>query len=203
MKIIPPWKVWSMRQLALSSVTFGVYLSVPLLCLLPLALTGPFSPPVAGMILLLVYFGVFLIALPCYVLHRCRFHLSTAGRRIAAVLWTLLGVSLVHYGIILAATLLTTAELFSWTLPMVHAIVGGLWLTAAPPAYMVIRHFAPFKVQDGSTCPGCGHCVRGVWSQVCPECGRDFDHSNLGLSITEFDQRYGPGTRAIDHEGAR
>lgn len=201
MKVIPPWKIWSMRSLAMSSLRFGLYLSVPLLCMFPFLSATQLSPPVAGIVVLLLYFGTLLIGVPAVALHRCRFHLETLRRRVVSILWAVVGVSLVHYGVLLAGLFTGSENLLSWRLPLVHMCMAALWLAASSLVYPAARRIAPFKIQDGSTCPGCGHYIRGVWSQVCPECGCDFDHSNLGLSIAEFDERHGPGVRVVDQEG--
>lgn len=44
-------------------------------------------------------------------------------------------------------------------------------------------------MNDGSMCPGCGHCVLGCESMRCPECGRDFVFEELGTTREEFAER--------------
>lgn len=44
-------------------------------------------------------------------------------------------------------------------------------------------------INDGSMCPGCGHCVLGCDSMTCPECGRDFIFEELGTTREAFAER--------------
>lgn len=67
-------------------------------------------------------------------------------------------------------------------------LVAMVWTLLSMLAWPIIMRLAPFKIQDGATCPKCGYCVRGVASRICPECGTVFDHTQLGLSPAAFDR---------------
>ena len=57
-------------------------------------------------------------------------------------------------------------------------------------AWLVIRLTLPkFVLQDGTRCPNCAHCVLGVQSMRCPECGTPFTYEGLETTEQEFVSR--------------
>ncbi len=57
-------------------------------------------------------------------------------------------------------------------------------------AWLIIRLTLPkFVLQDGSLCPQCAHCILGVQSMRCPECGSPFTYDDLETTQEEFNTR--------------
>ena len=62
-------------------------------------------------------------------------------------------------------------------------VMAGFWLIAvlACAGLLVGRQYFRPPVL-GPYCPGCGYCLIGAPTDRCPECGRDFDPSELGVT---------------------
>lgn len=58
-------------------------------------------------------------------------------------------------------------------------LVVGAILLASARAYWPLR--------EGPYCPRCGYCVIGVREHRCPECGRPFTLSELGVTAEELE----------------
>lgn len=61
---------------------------------------------------------------------------------------------------------------------------------ATIPLAVAARWWSPRVLQDGTLCPHCGYCLRGLPELRCPECGRlpelrDLDAGRLGLVLPE------------------
>lgn len=57
-------------------------------------------------------------------------------------------------------------------------------------AWLIIRMTLPkFVLQNGTLCPNCAHCVLGVQSMRCPECGNAFTYEQLETTQEEFNAR--------------
>ncbi len=88
---------------------------------------------------------------------------------------------------------------YAWFLAMFFAV---LWVGAVVlgSVGLAISHVLFCQVlQDGETCPGCGYCLRGLESQLCPECGRPVTpvaHSCLARRSNRFGQ--GRGSRPAE-----
>lgn len=126
---------------------------------------------------------VLYVILPVILLIAFRCHLGTPLRRLLAFLFASIGSALPLY----VFALVEEPEAILAGL-IVNAALFGLWCILSLLGWSVITRVWPFRLQDGSTCPNCGYCVRGVASRVCPECGRGFTESDLGLSVEQFEQ---------------
>lgn len=63
-------------------------------------------------------------------------------------------------------------------------LLGVVWVASVALIYLgcwgcisVTR--GSVRIQDGTLCPGCGYCLIGCPSSVCPECGRPFTSEDL------------------------
>ena len=187
MKIVPPWQVWPLRELAISSLTLGFGLFLLSLCSVPFVFVNWPGGGVLPSSFVIIWTIVNLVLWPLIAMRHCRAHLSTIERRLFAIAWTSIGFFVLPYTATIVA-LSGNLRVFSWQLPALHGAILAAWVLLAAIAWPIIRHRWPFVIQDGSSCPQCGYCVRGVASAVCPECGTAFDHTQLGLSLPEFDR---------------
>lgn len=199
--IVPPRDVWPMRELAISSLMLGFGLFVSLLCPIPIFLvnwpnTNLFQYAIIG-----TWTFVNLVLGPLMAMRHCRAHLATTGRRLVAIFGTSLGLLVIPWTTALSAAATSQFRAFSYRLPTLHAGIFAAWVLLAAVAWPIIRHRWPFVIQDGSSCPQCGYCVRGVKSAVCPECGTAFDHTQLGLSTQQFERLISGGTNLSTPEG--
>lgn len=142
---------------------------------------------------------------PLPALFYWRIHLSTFRRRLISSLLTALGLSCVPWITSMIFTIHILPD--GGTLALVYqSIFGGIigipllasvWTLLSMLAWPMIMRLAPFKIQDGATCPKCGYCVRGVSSRICPECGRAFNKADLGLSTAEFERLISGEAQAV------
>lgn len=57
-------------------------------------------------------------------------------------------------------------------------------------AWLIVRLTLPkFILQDGTRCPTCAHCILGVQSMRCPECGEAFTFESIETTELEFLER--------------
>ena len=189
MLILKKRQILRIESVCWNSFVLGVVLQAPLVLLLALLMSGPFTtswPTPGGTTLTILVAVISLIIGPTIALVRFRAHLSTPKRRTLASFsaaggllcicyaFTFIGLAFGGYPQLLAVMGL-------------HGILSIIWLGASMALWpFVIRKF-PFQTQTGDACPQCGYCVRGVTSRICPECGRGFCESDLGLSTVEFE----------------
>lgn len=176
-----------MRELAISSLTLGFSLFLSSLCTIPVFLVNWPTTSIFQYALIAIWTFANMILGPLMAMRHRRAHLATAGRRLVAIFGTSLGLLVLPYTVTLSAAASQQFQGFSWRLPALHAGIFAAWVLIGAIAWPIIRHRWPFVIQDGSSCPQCGYCVRGVASAICPECGTRFDHTQLGLSLAEFD----------------
>ncbi len=188
MMIVPPRDVWPMRELAISSLMLGFGLFVSLLCPIPILVVNWPRTNLFQYALIAIWTFANMILGPLMAMRHCRAHLATNGQRLVAIFGTSLGLLVLPYTVTLSAAASQQFRGFSWRLPALHAGIFAAWVLIGAIAWPIIRHRWPFVIQDGSSCPQCGYCVRGVASAICPECGTRFDHTQLGLSQVEFDR---------------
>lgn len=190
--IVPP------SRLGFSSFCYGLGLFVLLCCEIPVFvfLERTNIPQPLQQIIFYSICALTLIASPLPGLFRWRIQLATFRRRVISILFVAVGLASVPWltSMIFTAHLLFMAEgQGAWVL---QAICSGflgiptaalIWSLVAHFVWPIILDIAPFRIQDGTTCPKCGYCLRGVSSRICPECGRAFNRHDLGLSKADFD----------------
>lgn len=194
MRIVSPTSTFTMLPLCVFSFLFGVFLFLPLLVLIPIA---PYLiDPVAGRptfasiawTYALLAFTTLVGPMLGFIVGRAQ--IADGIRRTAAILSCSAGVLSPAY--LLSASRIIDGGEFE-VLFNTLCWHGGLcvaWSLIALCLWPIVTRIWPFRMQDGSTCPDCGYCVRGVTSKVCPECGQAFDHSDLGLSIAESNRQF-------------
>lgn len=123
-----------------------------------------------------------------------RIHMASFRRRLVSSFFAAAGMACVPW---LTFTIFSIQILFDdGSLTLVwQAICSGvigiplivlIWTLLSLAVWPAIMRLAPFRIQDGASCPQCGYCVRGVASSICPECGRAFNREDLGLSEAAF-----------------
>lgn len=192
MRIVRPSEIWSNRILGWRCFIFGFGLFVPILVFLVICDLCRLEET-AAMVLGVGFAAVFVLIAPLTALTVFRMQVSAFRRRMFAILWVSVGLLLVVHGIGFVGLVLPERHMTIYWLK-VNAALLGVWFLISMIAWPVILHFKPFCIQNGETCPECGYCVRGVKSAICPECGTAFDHTQLGLSMQQFERLISGGT---------
>ncbi len=69
-------------------------------------------------------------------------------------------------------------------------VMAAFWLVAVPACAALLVGRQQFRrPTPGPYCPGCGYCLIGAPTDRCPECGRDFDPRELGVTREELRPR--------------
>jgi hypothetical protein len=123
--------------------------------------------------------ALFGLCLPLWVMGRYRFQLETPRRTIFAGAGFGAGLSLAGQPLILK--LLVQGQLgLGITAEAGCVIVIAISIAITRLAWTWLSSMEPTVwIQDGTRCPSCGYCVRGVASKVCSECGRSFNSHEL------------------------
>ena len=206
MELVWPARIRSIRSLNVHSWLFGAALTIPFLLTTCLLLSVSWSLPGILIVLATVAF-VDLIVIPLWGLKYWRFQLATWNRRLRAIFWASTGLLTIPYSTILVVWVAgsrspnTRMSHVVFNYLGIHLAIIVIWILMSLPAWAVIKSRWPFYFQDGSSCPQCGYCVRGVSSRICPECGRAFDEKDLGLSALDFDNLISgeTGVQGVSH----
>jgi len=204
MPVISEEQMWPFGKLAKRCLLAGFGLACPpfIINFIPVYRTYPqmtWAQAIVDMSMFL-FIAIAVCIGPIVLLIRWRLQVVTPRRRRRAILWTSAGLMLPAYAFILvhyAGNPIAVAKTL-----LFHLALLAFGVLCSLPMWMIIRRFAAVRLQDGASCPGCGHCVRGVTSQVCPECGRGFDASDLGLALTDFEKLIAGGAEAAGPESA-
>lgn len=191
MKIIRPRQVCPTGALCWNSFLVGILFFIPVIALLLVMINTYSSTSYTvnwiGSIIQILFLAVTLLVGPLLALIRWRAQVLTIKRRLLAILFAAIG----NLSLILGISCIGFAYgepqmLIVWL--GILAVLFAVWSLIAWPAWWWIRRTWPIFVQDGQTCPKCGHCLRGAVSGRCPECGRAFNQYELGLSYDEFNE---------------
>jgi len=143
---------------------------------------APFDTAIGILVMVIVT----LIVIPAVCLWKWRCQICTRKRLLRCCRFASLGFFLpVH--VAAGVSLFCGAVEFALLAAVLHLVILVIWLGLAATLWPAITWLGPFRIQDGESCPQCGYCVRGVASRICPECGRPFTESDLGLSVPEFE----------------
>jgi hypothetical protein len=178
-RVIPRFARWKQDRIFARGFMIGVMSSVFGLLLGSAAGTiaayrfGPnaFEAAVWGCLLVLV------VATPGVLVWRLRAQLGPDSRA-HVQLGTAYGAGLASAPAIIGAPALLLSSHDRGYVMLCLVACGALVGTASGVAWAagrLIRLLAPHdRFQDGTLCPGCGYCLLGNTSMVCPECGRPF-----------------------------
>ncbi|MCG3137092.1 MAG: hypothetical protein HJJLKODD_00934 [Phycisphaerae bacterium] len=189
-QFLQPEEIISLRKLIINSVLVGMAASVALwLFLVPLMLLvmswGKLFAGVTYMVL-----GIFILSwLTAIIIADRRFHFQIITGPRAAWVGATVGA---------AANLLPLIRLLWVKGPTLYKMqYFSIWaISIAVAAYLtwqiwVIRNNlgARTVITTQPECPCCGYQLIGNRSKVCPECGRAYSYSELGVTAEEFEKR--------------
>lgn len=201
MRIVSSTSTFTMLLLCIFSFLFGVLLFLPLLVLIPIApyLIDPVAgrPTFVSIACTYAFLAFTTLIGPMFGLVVGRAQIADVKRRTAAILSCSAGVLSPAY-LLSASQLIEEGELevLSNTI-FWHAGLCVAWSLIAFFLLPIITRTWPLRMQDGESCPRCGYCVRGVASRICPECGRAFSESDLGLTAAQFEYLINGNTHVL------
>jgi len=190
MQILKKRQILRIESVCWKSFVFGVVLQAPLVFLMALLVSGPFTTswPALGGTTLTILVAIFSLLIgPILGLVRFRVHLSTPFRRALASFFAAGGLLCICYAFTLIGLAFGGYPQLLAVMGL-HGILSMIWLGISIALWPLVFRKFPFQIQTGDACPQCGYCVRGATSRVCPECGRAFNQYELGLSWDEFQQ---------------
>lgn len=198
-QIVDARDIWTRSQLCQRSFCFGLALFVLLLVVIIL---GLLADAFLGIHILreleLTLLGIAVISMASTIwgMSRSRIQLGTFARRVIATMAAAAGVTCVPTLVFILDLVQEFARLHkSW--PPLQFVASTLlfptgvfllWLLFVSIAWPFAEDNSPIRIKQGTNCPQCGYCVRGVSSRICPECGRAFSLHDLGLSEAAFEQ---------------
>lgn len=186
-QIVDSRDIWSPGRLLQLSFCFGLALFVLILVVL---ITGMLADAFLSVRVIreteLMLLGIAVVSMSYSVwgITRWRIQLSTPSRRLFATIGATAGVTCVPCLVLI----LDSAHEFHDVVIILLLPAGlfVLWFLFVSATWLFVENAKPFKIQYEPSCPQCGYCVRGVTSRICPECGRAFCETDLGLSTSEF-----------------
>ncbi|MCG3137091.1 MAG: hypothetical protein HJJLKODD_00933 [Phycisphaerae bacterium] len=174
-RVIDPRNYWTWSEL------FGSGIGVGLINYLPSLFGGVIlvSGVIFGLLLIVLFPVIFIGFVSSKIRDWCSAYLLGIGIGTAYLVPALLLFLLQIVIEMKLAWLLVLLIAIAVIAQIPGVIASGVW-------YVVYRLGPPRIIQDGTRCPGCGYSLVGNQSMVCPECGRAYTFTELGVTAEKF-----------------